>query len=315
MNATNPVAVFAKGLDAYAPRLQQSLPAHLPSEKFIRSAKMAVQRMPSLTKCSRASLYMAIEDAAKDGLILDGREAAIIPFKNEAVYIPMTAGLLKLVRNSGQLKTITAHVVYENDTFHWIQGDDERIEHMPLFPGDRGKPIAVYAIAHLKDGGVAREFMTVEEVEQVRSISRARDGSAWKNWWGEMAKKSVIRRLSKRLPLSTDREGDARLLEAIERVDDDYTFDVHIDGDIEDIEPEVDKKSEPAKRKTAAAKAVAAKAEADKRSTRTAAKEQAAADAAAAGADPDTGEILEVDYDSGPMTDPDDPGPEHEDAI
>jgi recombination protein RecT len=46
--------------------------------------------------------------------------------------------------------------------------------------------------------------MTVDEIEQVRAVSRAGASGPWGQWWGEMAKKTVLRRLSKRLPMSTD---------------------------------------------------------------------------------------------------------------
>src|SRR5690606_23274926 len=129
-------------------------------------------------------------------------------------YMPMIGGILKKIRNSGELLTIAAHVVYERDQFEYALGDDERIEHRPYLGDDRGKPIAVYAVAKTKDGGVYREVMTVGEVEAVRAVSRAKDKGPWIDWWTEMARKTVLRRLSKRLPMSTD-------LEELMRRDDD----------------------------------------------------------------------------------------------
>jgi recombination protein RecT len=58
----------------------------------------------------------------------------------------------------------------------------------------------------LKDGGKQRAIMTVAEIERVRAVSRAKNGPAWSQWWDEMAKKTVIRRLSKYLPSSTDKD-------------------------------------------------------------------------------------------------------------
>lgn len=54
--------------------------------------------------------------------------------------------------------------------FDYELGDDERIIHKPLLLGDRGKQIAVYAIAKTKDGGIYREVMTINEVEKVREL-------------------------------------------------------------------------------------------------------------------------------------------------
>ena len=44
----------------------------------------------------------------------------------------------------------------------------------------------------------------MDEVEKVRKTSRAGAFGPWKDWWDEMAKKTVIRRISKRLPSRAD---------------------------------------------------------------------------------------------------------------
>jgi recombination protein RecT len=181
-----------------------ALPAHIPPEKFVRVVQTAVISNPALLNADRTSLIGAAMKAAQDGLLPDGRESAFVLFKDQVSYMPMVAGILKKVRNSGELLTIAAHVVYENDDFTYALGDDERIEHRPLLKGDRGKPVLVYAIAKTKGGGVYREVMTVADVERVRNVSRAKGAGPWVSWWSEMARKTVIRRLAKRLPMSTD---------------------------------------------------------------------------------------------------------------
>ena len=188
------------------PEFRAALPAHIPSAKFIRTAQTALQMNPDIVDCDRRSIYGAIMKAAQDGLVLDGREAALVKFGGTAQYMPMVAGLLKKARNSGDISTIAAHVVYERDTFTYELGDDERISHKPFLGADRGKPILVYAVATLKDGGKQRAIMTVAEIERVRAVSRSKGAGPWTQWWDEMAKKTVIRRLSKYLPSSTDKD-------------------------------------------------------------------------------------------------------------
>lgn len=188
------------------PEFHAALPAHIPVAKFLRTAQTALQMNPDIADCDRRSIYGAIMKAAQDGLVLDGREAALVRFGAQAQYMPMVAGLLKKARNSGEISTIAAHVVYSNDTFNYTLGDEEKIEHKPHLSGDRGKPILVYAVATLKDGGKQRAIMTVAEIERVRAVSRSKDAGPWKQWWDEMAKKTVIRRLSKYLPSSTDKD-------------------------------------------------------------------------------------------------------------
>lgn len=210
MNETTALAVreVKAVLDKAAPEFSRALPAHVPPERFRRVAETAILNSPDLLQANRRSLLTACIKAAQDGLYPDGRDAALVVFKNQVQYMPMIAGILKKARNSGDLASISAHVVYERDDFDYALGDDERIRHRPHLGGARGKPIAAYAIARTKDGAVYREVMSVEEVEQVRKVSRAGNSGPWATWWGEMARKTVLRRLSKRLPMSTDRDED-----------------------------------------------------------------------------------------------------------
>jgi recombination protein RecT len=197
-----------KTLQQMQPEFQAALPPQIPVEKFIRTTITAVQMNPELLQADRRSLLGAAMKAAQDGLLLDGREAAPVIFKTKdgpkVQYMPMVGGLLKKIRNSGELASISAQVVYELDQFDYELGDNERIAHKPYLGQDRGKPIACYAIARTKDGAIYREVMSVADVQKVRESSRAKDSGPWVQWWDEMAKKTVIRRIAKRLPSSAD---------------------------------------------------------------------------------------------------------------
>jgi recombination protein RecT len=185
-----------------------ALPAQIPVERFVRTTITAVQMQPALLECDRRSLLGACMKAAQDGLLVDGREAALVIFRGKdgpkVQYMPMIGGLLKKMRNSGEIASIAAHVVYQNDAFDYELGDDERIKHKPALGEDRGKAIAVYAIARTKDGAIYREVMSLGEIEKVRRASRAANAGPWIDWWDEMARKTVLRRIAKRLPSSAD---------------------------------------------------------------------------------------------------------------
>jgi recombination protein RecT len=182
---------------------------------------------PELLSADRRSLLGACMKAAQDGLLLDGREAAPVIFNTKdgkkVQYMPMVGGILKKIRNSGELASISANVVYDKDSFEYELGDDERIVHKPFLGADRGQQIAVYAVAKTKDGAIYREVMSVADVEKVRAASRAGKFGPWADWWDEMAKKTVIRRMAKRLPSSADvdqvfeSDNDASGFDQIER--------------------------------------------------------------------------------------------------
>ncbi|MCX7585052.1 recombinase RecT [Phenylobacterium sp. 58.2.17] len=221
-NAVAKIEPRAQGVVGDVQRMEKqfalALPDHVSPEKFVRVVMTAINTNPDLQKADRQSVLAAAMKCAQDGLMPDGREAALVTYGNKASYLPMIAGVLTKVRRSGELETINAHVVYDKDVWSYTLGDEERIEHRPYMEGDRGKAIAVYAIAKTKDGGIYREVMSVSEVEQVRNVSRAKGNGPWVQWWGEMARKTVLRRLSKRLPMSTD------LQQVFQRDDDHYDF-------------------------------------------------------------------------------------------
>lgn len=232
-----PIDAMKKDIAACEDQFSKALPGHIPAAKFVRTVQTALSLNPDIVKCTRESVLAACMRAASDGLILDGREAALVTFKKNmkkaknapdewvdmAQYMPMVAGLIKRARNSGELSTLSAYVVYANDEFEYELGDNEHIRHKPIITAERGNPILVYAIAHLKDGAIMREVMTMEEIRQVMQASKsvdtssgnAKPGTPWAKWWSEMARKSVIRRLSKRLPISSD-------LSSVFAADDDY---------------------------------------------------------------------------------------------
>lgn len=203
-----PMEGFRSVLSRMKTEFSAALPPQISADKFIRTTLTAVQMQPVLLEADRRSLLACCMKAAQDGLLLDSREAAAVIFKSKdgpkVQYMPMLGGLLKKLRNSGELASINAHVVYDTDQFAYELGDNESITHKPSLGSSRGKPVAVYAIAKTKDGAIYREVMSVAEVEKVRSVSRAKDSGPWVQWWDEMARKTVIRRLCKRLPSSAD---------------------------------------------------------------------------------------------------------------
>lgn len=237
--AKTDAAAFKASYAQLAPSIMQSLPSHIPPERFERASMVAVQRNPDLlAKADRRSLFLSLQRAAQDGLLPDGREGAIVLFGNQAQWMPMVAGLMKLARNSGEIVSISAHVAYKGEKFTVVLGDEERIEHeRNLELSDNAEVIAVYAVATLKNGEKVREVMTRAQVEKVRNVSRAKNAGPWVSWWDQMAIKTVIRRLSKRLPLSTDRDGDARLERAIDRADEGVTLEGRAEPSAQPAQP------------------------------------------------------------------------------
>ncbi len=214
-------------LMSMAPQFAMALPSHIKPEKMQRVVMTVAQQNPDLLEADRRSLLGACIKCAADGLIPDGREAALVIFNTKSrdggwtkavQYMPMVAGLLKRARNSGDIASVTAQVVYEKDRFVWRPAEDRPIEHeAPSLNEERGRPIGAYAMARLKDGTIACEVMTMAEIEKVRNVSRSKDRGPWVDWKEEMMRKTVMRRLAKWLPMDSE---DADRLDQTMRRDD-----------------------------------------------------------------------------------------------
>lgn len=203
--------------------------------KLIRAAQ---ENLPSVVQAVRDSALLGLEPVGitADGAIVvyeetvreevpspSGRQGATIIRERKiptAHFQPMYRGLLKLTRRSGEIAFIDAQVVYQGDTIELDQGSAQSVKHFPALRGeDRGGYVGAYAVAELSNGKRYVEWMTYADIEEVRKSSRGntKPDSPWVKFWGEMARKTVLRRLMKRLPLETVAEHGLRLEAEAER--------------------------------------------------------------------------------------------------
>jgi len=199
-------------LQKMQPQLKASLVKQINPAYVISTALTAIRQNPTLMECTAVSLIGAIIQSNQLGLRLDGPlgHAYMVPYFNkkknvmEAQFMPGYRGYLDLARRSGEIAVISSGAVFEKDGFNFEHGLEECLVHKPLLYGDRGKVTHVYAYAKLKNGSFLFDVMRHEDVERIRSRSKAKDSGPWVSDWDEMAKKTVIRRLSKLLPMSVE---------------------------------------------------------------------------------------------------------------
>jgi phage RecT family recombinase len=177
---------------------------------------VAIRENPDLLKCKPESIQTAIIKAAADGLMPDNKEAAIIPYKGIAQYQPMVAGIIRRLRELGSVHKIVVNTVHDKDQYVFNLARQEiSIHNYDMRAQDRGEIIGAYCIFMDKAGEVMHlETMQRHEIEQARRASKAPDSPAWRNWFGEMAKKVVLRRAAKYITID-----NSRLRDMIERLD------------------------------------------------------------------------------------------------
>ena len=229
-------------------QLSVALPKAMTPERLVRVVTTECRKTPALLNCNPESFLGAVLQCAQLGLEPGGAlgHCYLLPFGNgkakdgrpNAQLIIGYRGMIDLARRSGQIVSICAYTVHEKDHFEWRLGLDPDIQHVPSPEADRGKMTYVYAVAKLKGGGGQFEVMSRAEVEKVRKQSKAGSSGPWVTHFDEMAKKTVIRRLFKYLPVSIEA---ARAVEVDERADrgEAVTPQDFIDATYEDLATEV----------------------------------------------------------------------------
>ena len=197
-----------------------ALPKHVTADRLARIALTEVRKNPKLAQAEQTSFLGAIMQCAALGIEPGGAlgHAYLLPFDNkrkgvtEVQFILGYKGMLDLARRSGEIVSIESRAVYERDEFNVVLGLNSDLKHIPNWDADsRGELRFVYAVAKLKDGGVQFEVMHRKEIEAIRDNSQGykaaikfNSDSPWKSSFEEMAKKTVMRRLFKYLPVSIE---------------------------------------------------------------------------------------------------------------
>lgn len=194
------------------PEIKKALPSTITPDRFTRIVLSALSTTPQLAECTPKSFLGAMMTAAQLGMEVNTPlgQCYLIPYMNHGVpevqFQLGYKGLIDLAYRGGEVQTIQAHTVYENDEFLYEYGLEPKLVHKPAKEG-RGAPVAYYAIFRTKSGGYSFEVMSKSDVEAHRDMySKAanRGFSPWKTNFDEMAKKTVLKAALKYAPLSTE---------------------------------------------------------------------------------------------------------------
>ena len=199
--------VMCSYVKQYEGAIKRALPAVMTPERFARIATSALTTTPRLCDCDPRTFIGAMLTAAQLGLEPNTPlgQAYLIPYGKQCQFQIGYKGLLALAYRSGQVKSIQCQVIHENDTFVYECGTELVLKHKPLMIGERGKPMAVYAVLTMKDGGLMADCMSWSDVmEHGRKFSQSFGRGPWQTNPEEMAKKTVLKRVLKYAPLSSD---------------------------------------------------------------------------------------------------------------
>lgn len=223
----------AQGLQGLVMRMQgqikKALPSTITQERFTRIVLTALSSNPKLQSCTPGSFLGAMMQAAQLGLEPNTPtgQAYLIPYGNVCQFQLGYRGLIALAYRTGSVKSIEAHEVRENDDFDYEYGLEPKLRHKPAFK-NRGPVIAYYAVVHMKDGGYCFEVMSKDDVEAfAKAKSMGYGRGPWQSDFDAMAKKTLVKKVLKYAPISTD------FVRAV--ATDDTVKDVSPDDDMSDV--------------------------------------------------------------------------------
>lgn len=218
-------------------QFQLAMPKGMEAAQIVRDAMTVISQNPKLATCEPNSFLGALMTCAQLGLrpgVLG--QAYILPFydkragKTKAQLIVGYQGAISLCHRSGDISSVEARIVYENDHFDYWFGLDSGLTHRPV-AGDRGDAIAYYAVIKTRAGGVMWDVMTRQDAERHRDLfatAKNRDGKIFGPWvdhFDAMALKTVLIRVLKYAPRSTEIQ-NAIIADQSVRVDHSPTADV-----------------------------------------------------------------------------------------
>lgn len=217
-NAANKSALSAEKkpatMQAYIKQMEGEIKKALPSvitpERFTRITLSALSANPKLQSCTPQSFLAAMMTAAQLGVEPNTPlgQAYLIPYNNKGVlecqFQLGYKGLIDLAYRSGEVSTIQAQVVYENDDFEYELGLTPKLKHVPA-KKDRGLPEFFYGVFRTKDDGYGFEVMSLDDARKhAQKYSKAYNSGPWQTNFEEMAKKTVLKKTLKYAPLKSD---------------------------------------------------------------------------------------------------------------
>ena len=178
-------------------------------ETYNRLCLNTLIKFPKLAECSQRSLELSILRCIELGLVPDGQEAAIVPFKVKgtptATLIPMIDGRRRIARLATPGLVLRDHAVFDDDDWEYEEGLYPVLRHVPDPDASRDADslIAAYAVAKVP-GAEEPEFcwMFRNEIDarKAKSPGAKKPDSPWRQHYAEMARKTAMGQVLKRLP-------------------------------------------------------------------------------------------------------------------
>lgn len=217
---------FSTSLTQALEENEKALPADFNMTRFVQNSVALLNGNDTLKDFIKknpdtglAQIKAGLLRGAYLGLDALNSECYLVPYGSTLNFMPSYKGSIKLCMkySTRPIKSIYAKVVRECDKVEFGIDNNGQYVHFTENPFVKDSPVVgAFAVCEYKDGALIYDAMSKDEIEQSRKQSKAKGFSPWQTFWGEMAKKTVLHRLCKHIPLDLDAEGKQALDEGLE---------------------------------------------------------------------------------------------------
>jgi recombination protein RecT len=185
----------------------EALPKGFNQTRFLQNCLAVLNDTKDIENCTPVSIARTMIKGAYLGLDFFRKECYAIPYDGRLQFQTDYKGEVKIISKHSvkKIQDIYAKLVrVGDDLVMGVRDGRQSLSFNPLNFND-GELQGAFAVVYFEDGSMSCDAMSIKEIEAVRnSYSKAPKSPAWIKSYGEMCKKTVLRRLCKMISLEFD---------------------------------------------------------------------------------------------------------------
>jgi len=192
----------ANNLNALIGAKMDAMPQGFNQTRFLQNCMTVLQDTKDIEKCQPLSVARTLLKGAFLGLDFFQKECYAIPYGNNLQFQTDYKGETKMAKKYSirPIKDIYAKVVREGDVFEEEIKEGMQIINFKPTSFSNKAIIGAFAVVLYVDGGMEYETMSTEMIEGIRNnFSKMKNGLMWTKTPEEAYKKTVLRRLTKKI--------------------------------------------------------------------------------------------------------------------
>lgn len=196
------LAIAHDNLNKLIDSKMEAMPDGFNKTRFMQNCMTVMQDTKGIENCQPLSIARTLLRGAFLGLDFFQKECYAIPYGSELQFQTDYKGETKMAKKYSirPIKDIYAKVVRQGDEFsEEIIDGKQTINFLPM-PFNNAEIVGAFAVVLYQDGGMEYETMSKQEIEDIRNnFSKQKNGLMWTKTPGEAYKKTVLRRLTKKI--------------------------------------------------------------------------------------------------------------------